>query len=74
MLKVAIGASLQAARVLDGPAAVAYSGSLGRGNGTIGFDGVRSCAGADRHDRNAAKTIVRSNPPSRLPVPADCRF
>src|SRR5450755_1965500 len=41
LLGIALHATLQATSAIDGPAAVAWSGSYGRRIGAIAFDGIR---------------------------------
>ena len=65
----------QAASVLAGPAAAARSGSLGRRNGAIAFDGERSCEARPGRDRFARNRIAPRQPPrpSFQPRAGTCR-
>jgi hypothetical protein len=70
LLKITLDVSLQAASVLDGPAAAAGSGSLGRRNGTIAIDGMRSSAVTGPCDRFPAQGGAGA---SSIPANADNR-
>jgi hypothetical protein len=68
LLRLALAVTLQAANVIADPAAAVCSGSHGRRNGTIAFDGHRSSAGAGRRDRNATNALVSARPAGRSPL------